>query len=169
MNHEEYQTAGNYWLKIDAAQSSVPREELYKAITEYIADKDTCALATVFKQQPRVTPIEYLFYKDCFYLFTEGGQKFFALEENSSVALAIFDKFAGFHNLKGLQIQGTATVISYASELYREIAALKNIDLKVLEQRGHRLYLIAVKPAVADFLNSDFKKANYHVRQQYKW
>ena len=71
-------------------------------ITEYITANNTCALATGADGFIRNTPIEYSYHDGCFWMFSEGGEKFVGLEKNPNVCIAIFDKYAGFGSLKGL-------------------------------------------------------------------
>ena len=41
-----------------------------------------------------------------FWMFSEGGLKFFALERNENVCLAIYDPYDGFGKLDGMQVTG---------------------------------------------------------------
>lgn len=57
---------------------------------EYILANKTCALATGAGEFVRCTPIEYTYHHGAFWMFSEGGEKFAALEKNKNVCLAIF-------------------------------------------------------------------------------
>ena len=116
MNHEDYKKAADHWKPIDAASVKMPREELLAAIESYILANDTCALATGSGSQIRNTPIEYTYHDRAFWMFSEGGEKFLGLEQNKNVCLAIFDKYAGFAKLKGMQVQGVAEIVEQFSE-----------------------------------------------------
>ena len=104
MTHEDYQKAAEHWAKADAASTKMNPERLLVSIQTYIQDNNTCALATGYDGFIRCTPIEYSFHNGAFYLLSEGGLKFKALEQNKNVCLAIFDQYEGFGKLKGLQI-----------------------------------------------------------------
>ena len=165
MNHDEYLKAANYWKTRDSKEEKMDSKILKKHIEDYIKENNTCALATAYGDFIRCTPIEYFYYNSSFYILTEGGEKFHGLEHNKNVSIAIFDKFSGFSNLKGLQIKGYADVIEYKSEEYMVIAKLKNLNLDALEKHNSRLYLIKVIPEKYEFINSDFIKSGFNPRQ----
>lgn len=96
-------------------------------ITEYITANNTCALATGADGFIRNTPIEYSYHDGCFWMFSEGGEKFVGLEKNPNVCIAIFDKYAGFGSLKGLQVMGVASIVEPFSAEYNAHAAVKKI------------------------------------------
>lgn len=168
MEHEDYVKAAEHWKPIDAASVKMPKEELKKAIEQYIEANNTCALATGCDGQIRNTPIEYTYHDGAFWMFSEGGEKFIGLEKNKNVCLAIFDKYAGFGALKGLQVQGTAEVVELFSEEYVAAAAFKKIPVEALKKLPQVMNLIKVIPERMDFLNSDFKKEGYGSRQEWK-
>lgn len=168
MNHEDYVKAAEHWKPIDAASVKMPEEELKKAIEAYVEANNTCALATGSDGQIRNTPIEYTYHDGAFWMFSEGGEKFIGLEKNKNVCLAIFDKYAGFGSLKGLQVQGTTEVVEPFSEEYVAAAAFKEIPVEALKKLPQVMNLIKVVPERIDFLNSDFKKEGYGSRQEWK-
>ena len=134
-------------------------------ITEYITANNTCALATGADGFIRNTPIEYSYHDGCFWMFSEGGEKFVGLEKNPNVCIAIFDKYAGFGSLKGLQVMGGASIVELFSAEYNAHAAVKKIPLAALQKLNPPMNLIKVQPVSADFLNSDFKKDGFDSRQ----
>ena len=149
MTHEEFEQAANYWKEKDADNEKLDEETLKTAVIEYIKENDTCALATGTGNFVRCTPIEYKYNKDAFWMFTEGGEKFIALEQNSNVCIAIFEKYAGFGKLKGMQVTGTATIIEPFADDYMQ----------------HPMNLIKIAPKRIDFLNSEFKQMGCSSRQ----
>ena len=166
MSHEDYQKAAEHWDKIDAKSAAMPREQLLKAITDYIGKNNTCALATGSGQFVRCTPIEYAYHDGAFFLFSEGGRKFVGLEKNKRVSLAIFDKYEGFgHPLFGLQVSGVAEVVEPFSPAYNAEAASKKIPLDALKKLPEPLHLIKIVPTRFDFLDSELKKEGYSSRQ----
>ena len=166
MEHEDYVKASEHWKPIDAAAVKMPDEKLKAAIEEYISKNNTCALATGSGSQIRNTPIEYSYHDGAFWMFSEGGEKFIGLEKNRQVCLAIFDGYAGFGKLKGMQVQGEADIIEPFSEEYTAAAAWKKIPIEALKKLPQTMYLIKVVPERIDFLNSDFKKDGYGSRQE---
>ena len=165
MNHEEYELAANYWNVKDANSVRMDPNELIPVMEEYIWSNNTCALATGSGSFVRCTPIEYNYIDGSFWLFSEGGLKFFALEHNQNVCLSIYDKFDGFQKLKGMQISGMAVIIEPFKEEYRKIAEYKKLSLEALMKLPHPLYLIRIKPTRIDFLNSEFIPKGYSSRQ----
>lgn len=165
MKHQEFQEAAQYWNRKDAENVKMERSELLHMIETYIQENNTCALATGSGSFVRCTPLEYSYFEGAFWIFSEGGLKFKALENNTNVCLAIFDKFDGFGKLKGMQVSGIAELIEPFSEEYRKVAEHKNIPVEGLKKLAHRLYLIRVIPARIDFLNADFKKKGCAARQ----
>jgi hypothetical protein len=134
MNHEDYAKAANHWKKIDAASKKMEKEALWEAILSYIQANNTCALATGAGDFVRNTPIEYAYYDNAFWMFSEGGEKFVGLEKNKNVCLAIFDKYDGFGHLKGLQVMGVAEAIEPFSPEYIGAADFKKIPLAALKK-----------------------------------
>ena len=102
MTHEQFEKAADYWK--NKGITAMPKEELKKAVEEYIAANNTCALATGTGDYVRCTPIEYSYHNDKFWMFSEGGEKFIGLEKNENVCLAIFDKYDGFGRLNNFLI-----------------------------------------------------------------
>lgn len=98
-------------------------------------------------------------------MFSEGGEKFVGLEKNPNACIAIFDKYAGFGSLKGLQVMGGASIVEPFSAEYNAHAAVKKIPLAALQKLNPPVNLIKVQPVSADFLNSDFKKDGFDSRQ----
>lgn len=165
MTHEEFLRAENYWKEHDAESAGMDPALLRKAAEEYIQANDTCALATGSGETVRCTPIEYTYHDGAFWMFSEGGEKFACLEHNRHVCLAVFDKYAGFGKLKGLQISGRAELPELFSDEYVRAAAYRKIPLETLRKLSHPMILIKIIPERAEFLNSEFKKQGFDSRQ----
>lgn len=166
MNHDDYVKAANHWKNADASAKKMDRDSLRNAILSYIEANNTCALATGAGDFVRNTPIEYTYHDNAFWMFSEGGEKFMALEKNKNVCLAIFDKYATFGQLKGMQIMGVANVVEPYSPEYLVAAEFKKIPVAALRKLPETINLIKVVPVQIDFLNSDFKKDGYSSRQE---
>lgn len=165
MNHKEYQEAAEYWNMKDVENVKMERTELLRISEEYIQANNTCAFATGSGNFVRCTPIEYLYHEGAFWMFSEGGQKFAALENNHNVCLAIYDKYDGFEKLKGMQVTGTAEIIEPFSEEYIKIAEYKKIPVDAMRKLPHQMNLIRIVPIRIDFLNSEFNKKGCASRQ----
>ncbi len=165
MEQNEYQKAAKFWKEKDKRAVKMEECKLRKAILEYIQANDTCALATGTGDFVRCTPIEYRYHDEAFWMFSEGGLKFLALEQNSNVCLAVFDHYAGFGKLKGLQVSGRAMLVEPFSEEYKNAAKIRKLPLESLKKLPHTMYLIKIEPMRFDFLNSDFKLEGCASRQ----
>lgn len=163
--HEEYERAANYWKEKDAQSEKLDQASLKKAVEEYIQANNTGALAVASGDLVRCTPLEYSYHEGCFWIFSEGGEKFRALEKNKNVCLAIFDKYEGFGKLKGMQVTGTAELIKPFSAEYVQAAEARKIPIKALEKLPQPMNLIKIKPKKIEFTNSDFKKNGADSRQ----
>lgn len=164
-SEDVYDRAASYWIRKEENSVKLSREEILAEAEKYIQSNNTCVLATGSGEFIRCTPIEYKYHDGAFWIFSEGGQKFKALKENKNVCLAIFDKYTGFQNLKGMQITGTAQLIVPFSEEYNAVAQLRNISIEALKKLPEVMYLIKIIPQKIEFLNADFKKMGGDIRQ----
>lgn len=161
----DYERAAGFWLEKDAGAKRMGRDALKSEAEKYILSHNTCALAAASGGFVRCTPMEYTYRDGSFWLFSEGGLKFRALSGCSSVCLAVFDSYAGFGALSGMQITGRAEMVEPWSREYLEAMAAKSIPESALRALEHPMYLIKVVPSGIDFLNSDFKKLGFDPRQ----
>ena len=166
MTHEEYKSAADFWNM--QPRKEMPEDELRQYVNAYISANDVCALATGYGDYVRCTPLEYSYRDGCFWIFTEGGEKFIGLEKNENVCLAIFDSNISFHDLKSVQVMGRARVVEPMSEEYILQAKAKNIPLDALQKlidRGRVMHLICIVPTKIESLFSCFKSQGYDSRQ----
>lgn len=158
----------HFWDDKAAAANAgeMPAAEKHRVIEEMIRLHNTCALATCdLEGHVRNTPVEYLYYDGCFWIMSEGGHKFRGLAVNENVSLAIYEKYEGFGNLAGLQVQGKANMIEFHSAEYLAYLAKRNLTEEQLRKIPHPMYLIKVTPASYDLLGSALKKKGFEVRQ----
>ena len=85
----DYQKAASYWTEKEEKAAQMDHDMLLAEIEKFIMEHNTCALATGCGDFVRCTPIEYNYKDGRFWLFSEGGLKFHALENNKNVCLAI--------------------------------------------------------------------------------
>ena len=98
-------------------------------------------------------------------MFSEGGLKFMALRDNKNVSMAIYDEYSGFDNLSGLQIQGTAELITAGTDEYFQVMDHKKLSNDAFDKMENPMHLIKVTPKSMDYLNSELKKLGYDTRQ----
>lgn len=165
MTHEQFEEAADYWQKKDATGKKLSREALLTVMEEYIEANNTCALATGFGTFVRCTPIEYSYHDGAFWMFSEGGLKFLALERNKNVCLAIFDRFNGFGKLNGMQVTGIAEIVEPFCDEYVKAANFKKIPLDTLRKLPTPMHLIKITPKHIDFIHSGFRQQGFDVRQ----
>ncbi len=161
----DYKKAAYYWAEKDAKASPMDRDALLAEIEKFIMAHNTCALATGFGDFVRCTPIEYNYKDGRFWLFSEGGMKFRALEDNKNVCLAIYDGYVGPGQLGGMQIAGTAELVEPWTGEYMDLLAFKKIPVESMKKLPDVMYLIKVTPVCIDFLCSEFKKSGFASRQ----
>lgn len=165
----DYNKAASYWIEKDKNAVKMERQALKAKIDAFIGRHKTCALAVADKDFVRCTPIEYNYLEDCFWLFSEGGLKFKALKNNKNVCLAIYDEYAGFGKLGGMQVTGIAEVVEPWSEEYVKLLEFKKLSIEAMKKLPFTMNLIKVKPSVIDILDSSLKKEGVNSRQQYQF
>lgn len=166
MTTEQYKSAANFWKTQD--RKELPLEQLKPIVEDYLSHSSVCALATGTGNYVRCTPLEYSYHDGKIWIFTEGGEKFIGLEENSNVSLAVFDKDPNFGQLKSVQLMGKAEIIEPMSAAYVAYAEHKKIPIAALQKladQGKPMNLLCITPARADVLFSSFKKQGYDSRQ----
>ncbi|MEI8200419.1 MAG: flavodoxin domain-containing protein [Eubacteriales bacterium] len=145
--------------------SSMPQDKLNKYIEEFLMSHNTCTLCTGHDNEVRATPIEYTYADKALYFFTEGGEKFAHILVNPNVSVAVYDNYAGFQKLGGLQITGTAEIIYEESEEYRHIASKKGLNPEKLKTFPVALHMIKVHLHTCEILSSKIGRDGYEVRQ----
>lgn len=161
MDEEEFERAARYWTDRDGAEPAaerVPEGELRTAIEAFFTGHNTCAMATGAGEFVRCTPLEYQYRDGVFWIFSEGGLKFRALERNVNVCLAIYEPYAGFAKLASAQVMGVAEIVDPADSVFAEAAAAKGIPADRVPKLAQVLRLIKVVPTSIDFLDSSLKK-----------
>lgn len=172
MNHEEYEQAARLWIERDAAlapDARMPEADLRAAIERHATTHNTCALATATDGFVRCTPLEYRYHHGAFWIFSEGGLKFRALERNPQVGLAVFDPYEGFGKLKSLQVEGTASIVDPADPEFMLAAAAQGIAAERVDKIARLLHVIKIVPTSVDYLDSSLKEHGWSTRQHLEW
>lgn len=165
----DFKKAQNYWKEKDASNKNMPSGELKKEIDSFSSSHNTLALATGYGDYVRCTPVEYTYYKDSYWIMSEGGDKFIGLEKNRNVCIAIFDSYEGFGKIKGMQVEGTAEFIEPFSEEYNAFLALKKIPVEAIKKLPEPMPMIRIVPRETDLLESSLKEKGYSSRQHYTY
>lgn len=165
MNHEDYEKAARYWTDKEAQAKRLSEGELRQRLDAFFAAHNTCALACAWGDFVRCTPLEYAWRDDAFWIFSEGGLKFRALEHNANVSLAVFDNYGGFGTLESAQVTGVAQIVDPESDAFEQAAGEKGIKGPALQKVRGMLHLIKVEPRRIDYLCSKLKDEGYSPRQ----
>lgn len=165
MTHEQFEQAASYWTSRESDARRMPEDELRKELDGFLGAHNTCALATGYDGFVRCTPLEYAWRGGAFWIFSEGGLKFRALEHNTHVSLAVFEQYGGFGSLASAQVTGEAQVVDPASDEFAEAALARGLSAEALDKVKTSLHLIKVTPTRIDYLSSALKSRGYDVRQ----
>ncbi len=161
----DYKKAACYWQERDTKTARMDPDLLLAQIEKFIIAHNTCALATGWGDFVRCTPIEYSYKDGKFWLLSEGGLKFRALEGNKNVCLAIYDSYTGFGQLSGMQISATAELVEPWTVEYMNFLEFKKISADNLKKLTGTMHLIKITPTCIEFLFSEFKKLGFDSRQ----
>lgn len=162
----DFDKAASYWTDRETGEGAMERGALVQEVEEFIAARNTCALATAgLDGFVRCTPIEYTYMDGAFWMLSEGGLKFKGLSENRNVCLAIYDAYEGFGKLNGMQVMGTAQIVEPWSEEYLALLAYKGIDAARLRKLPTEMHLIKIMPTAIDLLCSGLKERGFDSRQ----
>lgn len=152
---------------IDSDYEKCPDEILIKQIEDFLNSHTTCTLCSCSGSRPIGTPIEYMYKKGYMYFITEGGRKFFNILMNSRVIVSVYEDYNGFDKLNGYQFLGEASIIKDDSEEYRNVIAMKKLDVEMVDSMNVMLHVLKVKLERVDIISSDIKKKGYDAKQKY--
>lgn len=159
--------AEHFLNEFNLPDKKMERYLLKQEIDKFILNHNTCALATGIDTFIRCTPIEYIYYKDNFYILSEGGLKFKGIIQNPNVCIVIFNNYEGMNKLLGMQVMGKASIITLWSDEYIEVVKTKGLNPDKLKNLKINLNLIKINPQSFEFLNSDFNKKSVDTKQYY--
>lgn len=158
----------NYWNEQQKTAKHMDEAAVKEHIWSYIDKHEACALATGTGDFVRCTPMEYIFMDGCFYIYSEGGQKFISLEKNTNVSLCLFDYHGDRDDSHGLQVTGKAELFPPRCELFKEVLAFKGIPYDVVKSFAADVVLIKITPSEFEMYDTDFVKQGYDIRQFYR-
>lgn len=165
MTDEQFSQAISFWTKKDQGEKRLNQERLSGWIDDFLSSHKVLALAVSTRDFIRCTPLEYSWHDGALWIFTEGGMKFKALQENRHGAAAIFDPDPSFGGLKSIQVEGNIDIIDPFTDEYNSAAAFRKIPLETLKKLAEPMWLLKLVPEEMTCLNSEFKKNGYGTRQ----
>lgn len=149
---------------VEKYDSQLDEQSLKSFIEDFISKRSVASIYTLSKDNSTSTPTEYIYKDEYIYIYSEEGIKFFNSLQSNKISLSIYDNYTDFHTLRGMQISGVAYIISPKSEIYNEVLKLKNINKWTM---SNLLSVIKIKIKKVEFLNSEFKKLGYDIKQVY--
>lgn len=152
----------------DGLLEKVPLSQLRKEVEDFLKQHNTCTLATGSSERIRATPLEYIYNQGQIYILTEGGEKFANLLFSPKISLAVYEDYTDRENLFGIQITGQANIVEEMAE-YRHVIEMKGMDMDFVRSLPVDLHMIRVDMEKVEFLNSNFKKQGYSIRQVLKF
>ena len=138
-----------------------------KEIEDFLKNKNTCTLATSYKNFVRSTPIEYEYYDGKIFIISEGGLKFIGLLNNKNISLCVYEDYTNMNNLCGLQISGEAEIVEPWSEEYVEALSRKKLKIENISKLPFDMNIIKITPEKYEFLYSKFKQLGFNSKQIY--
>lgn len=166
LNLEEVAKVGASLKKqLTVIDKPMPKEQLKIEIDNFIKAHNMLALTTGSGTDVRCSPVEYVYYNECFYIITEGGLKFRGLTQNNKVSFGIYDAYKGMKDLGGLQVTAKAEIVPTLSEEYKAVMTQRGIQLAAIEKLPITLYMIKLVPITFEFLYSSLNQKGYSTKQ----
>ena len=162
MTKEEYQKAISHWTEKDKTAVKADRETLLHSAETILKERKNGVLGTAFENQPRCTPVDYAYFDGAIYILSEGGLKYQGLEQNKQVSFAVYFPDGTFGNLKSVQINGIAEMVSPDSEEYRKNAEVRGYSCSALQNL--HMHLIKIIPKEMTILDSELKNQKFDSR-----
>lgn len=159
----------NYGLELKSLKDDLtplmPSLQLKNLIEEFLDSHNTFTLSTSHKERVRSTPIEYTYNNGYIYLISEGGEKFANLIFNNNVSIAVYEDYIGMNKLAGMQITGIASLIEKNEDEYKDVIAMKGLNLNFINNMNVNMNIIKIKILKIEFLYSKFKEMGYEPKQ----
>ena len=138
---------------IDNRKESSGKETIENIFTNLIKKNNTCVLSTCYNNNPRSTPIEYIYHNNMFYFISEGGVKLANILRNNNVSIGIFDNYKNLKHVKGVQISGKAFIVEDSSDEYYEILKIGKNNPDKIEKSDIILNVFKVSIEKIEILN----------------
>ena len=164
-NEIDWEAAARRWIDQEAGEARMPEGELIAEIEGFLGRHKICALATAGNGIVRNTTVEYVHAQGAFWIVSEGGLKFRALQANRNVCLAIHDDDVSFDSLAGLQVTGRAEVLKPFGPGYARACELRGIPMERLRAMPFVMNIIKVTPTRYDYVSGRLKERGFSARQ----
>ena len=147
----------------------MPNNKLEEHIVKFLAENNTCVLATSYEDTPRATPIEYRSKGTTLYFACEPGIKLRNITKNPNVSVGIYLPYKGFDSVKGAQITGKAKILTRNTaefntglEAYQWEKTAKEFNLSEFPKS---LQLLRVDISKVELIDVTLKEKGYSSRQ----
>lgn len=148
----------------------MPKKQLENHIVRFLKTQNMCVLATCKNNIPRATPMEYYSKGTSLYLVAEKGKKTENIKSNPNVSVGIFAPYKGWFSAKGVQITGTAKIITKKDEdefnealsVYEWQKSAEEIGIKNLPEN---IKLLKIEAKVIEIVDTSLKAKGFEARQ----
>ena len=164
-NAIDWEAAARRWIDQEAGEARMPEGELIAEIEAFLGRHKICALATAGNGIVRNTTVEYVHAEGAFWIVSEGGLKFRALQANSNVCLAIHDNDVSFGSGKFVEVTGTAEVVEPFGADYAHACKLRGLPMERLRAMPFVMNIIKVTPTRYDYVSGRLKERGFSARQ----
>ncbi|HET6514712.1 MAG TPA: pyridoxamine 5'-phosphate oxidase family protein [Thermodesulfovibrionales bacterium] len=148
-------------------ERELSRHYIEKLIIKLLEECRLCVVATCSDNIPRASTVEFFPMGTTLYILTEGGMKIDNIKRNPRVSIALHAEFAGWSDVKGLQITGVAEIgekgsriFDEGSEAYKRRRGSQSTALSLPDV----MKVIRVKPAKLEYLDATLAEAGHDVR-----
>lgn len=129
-------------------------EELKQEIWKFLKEHKEGSLGTCLNDVPRSSPVQYVVGDDLTtYVFSAGGDKFKAIEQNPNVCLLVNTNYIDYRRIKGVQIFGKVTTSIDNPQLFDE-AKKYHPEPYQLEHERREIKIVKIEPEEIVYLDS---------------
>jgi len=146
-------------------EKDLTRQELKHLIIDFLKDQSLCVIATCSGNIPRATTVEFFPVDTTIYILTEGGKKVENIMQNPHVSIAIHAPFAGWKNVRGLQITGIAEIGKKGANIFQEgFEAFKVRRGSQATTLPDFMSVIKVKPSKMEYIDTTLGNEHFEVK-----
>ena len=128
--------------------------ELREHIIEFLREHREGALATVYNNIPRCSPVQYFVGEDMnIFIISAGGEKFKAIAQNPNVCLLVNTEYINYRQIKGVQLFGKAITSIQDNNLFNE-AIMYSPEPYLFEYEKDSIKILKIIPEEVVYLNS---------------
>lgn len=128
--------------------------QLKEHIHGFLKEHREASLATSLNNVPRSSPVQYSIGDDMnIYIFSAGGEKFHAIDENPNVCLLVNTEYISPRRIKGVQVFGKAATSIQQPEIFDEAKGYAPDPFSIEHERDY-LKAIKIIPSEIVYLDS---------------